>query len=280
MDETLYPDENGYIHAYVDGACRNNGQENAQVGIGVWFADEHPYNVSKKIPSASSNNQAELLAAIELMKIAKEKTIQKIAIHTDSEYVYKGITEYLKDWKERGWLTTNKKSIENIELWKELDDLNNAVETKWYHTKSHSNDYGNIKADIFASRAISKFDDVLKDLSSELLDEREIILTYIGRLRETQDLHREEKFITNKNPTIFNQGDEVFVATHPLSYAGYGLAKKFMPKNEGPYIIKNKIGRNTYLIIDKYDESKVKSANINQLVITTRTTPTQPPHPH
>ena len=54
--------------------------------------------------------------------------------------------------------------------------------------------------------------------------------------KHTPNSHREEKFTINKNLTIFNEGDEVFLTTHPLSYAGYGLAKKFMPKDENPDI--------------------------------------------
>ena len=93
----------------------------------------------------------ELLAPIEALK--KIPKGSKVQIFTDSKYVKLGITEWIHKWKKNGWKTANKKKVKNIELWTELDLLNNKFEIKWSWVKAHSTDKLNNEVDLIAREA-------------------------------------------------------------------------------------------------------------------------------
>jgi ribonuclease HI len=96
----------------------------------------------------------ELTAAIMALKEIKEPC--EIILYTDSKYVLKGIEEWIHNWKKRGWKGSNKKSVKNIELWKELDELRDEHNIKWNWVKGHSGDPGNETADMLANRGIDE----------------------------------------------------------------------------------------------------------------------------
>ena len=95
----------------------------------------------------------ELIAAIETLKALKKFT--EICIITDSNYVKKGITEWLPSWKKNNWKTSGNKNVKNVDLWKAIDELNSKHSIKWNWVKGHSGNPGNEMADELANFAIS-----------------------------------------------------------------------------------------------------------------------------
>jgi ribonuclease HI len=136
---------------YTDGACSKNP------GQGGWGAviideDEKQYNVSGKVKD-TTNNRMELMAPI--MALKKIKTKSDVTIFTDSIYVKRGITEWIKNWEKNGWKSANKKSVKNKDLWVKLNDLCQKNNVKWEWVKGHSNNKFNNLADKLATEAIN-----------------------------------------------------------------------------------------------------------------------------
>jgi len=99
---------------------------------------------------ATTNNRMELTAVIEAL--ASLKRTCDVAIYTDSEYVRKGITEWIHGWKKRGWTTADKKPVKNAELWKRLEALAQLHQVQWHWVRGHTGDPGNERADALANR--------------------------------------------------------------------------------------------------------------------------------
>ncbi len=97
----------------------------------------------------------ELTAAIEGLAALKEPC--KVVLTTDSEYVRKGITEWLAGWKRKGWLTASKQPVKNADLWQRLDELNQRHQVEWHWVKGHSGHRENEMADVLANRGIDEF---------------------------------------------------------------------------------------------------------------------------
>ena len=136
---------------YTDGACSKNP------GQGGWGAviideDEKQYNVSGKVKD-TTNNRMELMAPI--MALKKIKTKSDVTIFTDSIYVKRGITEWIKNWEKNGWKSANKKSVKNKDLWVKLNDLCQKNTIVWKWIKGHSNNKYNDLADELATKAIN-----------------------------------------------------------------------------------------------------------------------------
>ncbi|MAV84165.1 MAG: ribonuclease HI [Gammaproteobacteria bacterium] len=135
------------IKVYTDGACRGNPGPG---GWGVFII----YNDSTKElfngQKETTNNQMEILAAIEALKYLKDEE-QEITLYTDSNYVRKGITEWINNWKINNWRTASKKPVANKELWIELDELTLNKKITWNWVKGHSGDPGNERADQLAN---------------------------------------------------------------------------------------------------------------------------------
>ncbi|MFT6322429.1 MAG: ribonuclease HI [Granulosicoccus sp.] len=138
-----------FIEIYTDGACQGNP------GKGGWGAillyGTHKKEISGYIPH-TTNNQMELMAVIESLKIVKKEI--KITIHTDSTYVQKGITEWIFNWKKNGWKTAKKQPVKNYEFWQELDSLAKQHQITWKWVKGHSGNKYNDIADKLAVDAI------------------------------------------------------------------------------------------------------------------------------
>ena len=137
------------IEIYTDGACSGNP------GKGGWGAillyKEHKKEISG-FQMEATNNQTELMAVIESLKIVKKSL--KIIIHTDSKYVQDGITKWILNWKKNGWKTAKKQPVKNDQLWKELDLLVEEHHITWKWVKGHSGNKYNEIADQLAVRAI------------------------------------------------------------------------------------------------------------------------------
>lgn len=139
------------VEIYTDGACRGNP------GPGGWGAvlryGGHERHL-KGGEALTTNNRMELLAAIEALEALKRAC--RVRLTTDSEYLRKGITQWLQDWKRRGWKTAAKKPVKNVDLWQRLDAAARQHEVSWHWVKGHSGHSENELADQLANEAIDE----------------------------------------------------------------------------------------------------------------------------
>ena len=134
---------------YADGACKGNP------GIGGWGAHLNYMGNVKEIFGGqhdTTNNRMELMAVIEALSCLKEKV--EAFLYLDSEYVIKGIKEWLPKWKSNGWKSSNNKPIKNVDLWLRLDEQLNKHSICIFKVKGHSGDPGNDLADLLANKGV------------------------------------------------------------------------------------------------------------------------------
>ena len=137
------------VEIYTDGACRGNP------GPGGWGATlefgEHFRELSGA-EADTTNNRMELTAVIRALEALKRRAA--VTVHTDSEYVRRGITEWLPNWKARGWRTADRKPVKNQDLWEQLDAAAARHDIEWKWVKGHSGVPGNERVDALANAAI------------------------------------------------------------------------------------------------------------------------------
>ena len=104
--------------------------------------------------TATTNNRMELMAAIMALEALKRPC--RVELHTDSKYVMQGITEWMRGWKARGWLTADKKPVKNAELWQRLDAARARHDVKWRWVKGHAGHELNERADQLANRGVAE----------------------------------------------------------------------------------------------------------------------------
>nr|WP_298415575.1 ribonuclease HI [uncultured Halomonas sp.] len=134
---------------HTDGACRGNP------GPGGWGALLNAGRHDKTLngfEATTTNNRMELMAAI--MALRELKRACQVELHTDSQYLRKGITEWIHGWQKRGWKTAAKQPVKNAELWRELLAESQRHDVRWHWVKGHSGDPGNERADALANAAI------------------------------------------------------------------------------------------------------------------------------
>lgn len=139
---------------YTDGACRGNP------GPGGWGALLRYGDKEKTLhggETMTTNNRMELTAAIESLAALKQPC--KVILTTDSEYVRQGITTWLTNWKKRGWKTSAKKPVKNVDLWQKLDEQAARHDVEWHWVKGHSGHPENELADALANRGIDELRD-------------------------------------------------------------------------------------------------------------------------
>ena len=137
------------IKVYTDGACRGNPGPGGWGALLVYEGNEKTLKGSE---SNTTNNRMELLAAIEAIRSIKEPC--EIELTTDSQYVRKGITEWIAGWKRRGWMTAAKKPVKNKDLWLALDEEVASHSVEWHWVKGHSGHRENEIADELANKGI------------------------------------------------------------------------------------------------------------------------------
>ncbi len=145
------------VHIYTDGACRGNP------GPGGWGVLYKYNNTEKELFGAeadTTNNRMELTAAIMGLEMIDEldnlASPYRVVITTDSKYVKDGITEWLENWKQRGWKTAAKKPVKNEDLWRRLDALVVNYQITWEWVKGHSGHRENEIVDALANRGIDE----------------------------------------------------------------------------------------------------------------------------
>lgn len=139
------------VEIFTDGACKGNP------GPGGWGALLRYGDIEKSLyggEAETTNNRMELMAAIEGLSALREPC--EVTITTDSQYVRKGITEWLANWKRNGWRTAAKEPVKNADLWQRLDEQNNRHQVSWRWVKGHNGHRENEIADSLANRAIEE----------------------------------------------------------------------------------------------------------------------------
>ena len=138
---------------YTDGACKGNP------GPGGWGALLISGDTEKELyggEGGTTNNRMELTAVIEALGALKRPC--RVTLYLDSQYVRKGITEWIAGWKARGWRTAAKQPVKNVDLWRRLDALvagaGHTIDWRW--VKGHSGDAGNERADLLANRGVAQ----------------------------------------------------------------------------------------------------------------------------
>ncbi|MGJ7524404.1 ribonuclease HI [Variovorax sp. GB1P17] len=144
---------NDEVVIYTDGACKGNP------GPGGWGAWLKSGATEKDLFGGelnTTNNRMELTAVIEGLAALKRPC--KVLLYLDSQYVRKGITEWIRGWKAKGWMTASKQPVKNVELWQRLDKLvaEGGHQIEWRWVKGHSGDPGNERADMLANKGVDK----------------------------------------------------------------------------------------------------------------------------
>ena len=139
------------VQIYTDGACKGNP------GPGGWGVLLMSRDSEKELFGGelnTTNNRMELTAVIEALNALKRPCA--VTLYLDSEYVRKGITEWIHGWKAKGWRTSTKQPVKNVELWQQLDAVvaNAGHQIDWRWVKGHAGDPGNERADALANRGV------------------------------------------------------------------------------------------------------------------------------
>lgn len=137
------------VEIWTDGGCRGNP------GPGGWgallIAGGREKELSGSDP-ATTNNRMELMAAIRALEALKKPCV--VQLHTDSQYVQLGVSEWMPKWKERQWRTTDRKPVKNDDLWRQLDELNQRHRVQWHWVRGHSGVENNERVDRLANAAM------------------------------------------------------------------------------------------------------------------------------
>ena len=139
------------IEIFTDGACRGNP------GPGGWGVLLRAGKHEKELwggEAHTTNNRMEMTAVIEALKALKKPS--EVVLTTDSQYVRKGITEWIEGWKRKNWTTAAKKPVKNVELWQEIDALAATHQIDWRWVKGHSGHSENERVDDLANRGIDE----------------------------------------------------------------------------------------------------------------------------
>ena len=138
------------VEIYTDGACKGNP------GAGGWGALLECDGRTRELfggEAQTTNNRMELTAVIRALEALRKPC--RVKLHTDSQYVQLGISEWIQDWKKRGWRTAAKKPVKNEDLWRRLDELSQQHEIDWLWVKGHAGHPGNERADELANRGVA-----------------------------------------------------------------------------------------------------------------------------
>ncbi|WP_325343824.1 ribonuclease HI [Xylophilus sp.] len=141
------------IEIYTDGACKGNP------GPGGWGVLMRAGTAEKELfggELGTTNNRMELTAVIEALAALKRPC--EVDLYLDSEYVRKGITEWVRNWKARGWRTSTGAPVKNVELWQRLDALvaTGGHKIDWHWVRGHAGNAGNERADLLANRGVDQ----------------------------------------------------------------------------------------------------------------------------
>ncbi|MDX1900849.1 MAG: ribonuclease HI [Gammaproteobacteria bacterium] len=140
-----------HVHIFTDGACSGNP------GPGGWgylirYGDHE--KTGSGAEADTTNNRMELIAAIRALNVLREPC--KVDLYTDSQYLQKGITEWMSGWKKKNWRKADKKPVKNADLWQALDELTTRHHIRWHWVKAHNGHLENERVDQLARDAIDR----------------------------------------------------------------------------------------------------------------------------
>jgi ribonuclease HI len=139
------------VVAYTDGACSGNPGPGGWGVILIYGEHRKELNGGER---ATTNNRMELMAAISALEAMKKPA--RVDIHTDSEYVQKGISSWIKGWKRNGWRTSAKQPVKNADLWQRLDAAQARHDVRWHWLRGHAGHTENERADELARAGIPR----------------------------------------------------------------------------------------------------------------------------
>ncbi|MCW5620962.1 MAG: ribonuclease HI [Burkholderiales bacterium] len=139
------------VEVFTDGACKGNP------GPGGWGVLMRVGGHVKELyggEAGTTNNRMELTAVIRALQALKRPC--QVRLHTDSQYVHKGISLWIHDWKRRSWRTADKKPVKNVDLWRQLDELAAMHDIEWVWVRGHAGHAGNERADQLANLGVAQ----------------------------------------------------------------------------------------------------------------------------
>lgn len=137
------------VEIHTDGACRGNPGPGAWAALLRWRGAEKEIS---GVDAMTTNNRMELLAPIRALESLTRPC--RVRIATDSQYVRNGMTQWVHDWKRRGWRTADKKPVKNQDLWERLDALAQAHQVEWYWVRGHAGHPENERVDRLANQSL------------------------------------------------------------------------------------------------------------------------------
>ncbi len=140
------------VRIYSDGACKGNPGPGGWGALLKWNGHERELFGGE---GNTTNNRMELLAVIKALESINRAC--QIEVYTDSQYVQKGIAEWITSWKRRGWKTADKKPVKNVDLWQRLDTLAAGHRVTWHWVRGHAGHPENERADQLANRGVAGF---------------------------------------------------------------------------------------------------------------------------
>ena len=141
--------ETPHVTIHTDGACSGNP---GRGGWGAILTSGHHEKELKGGEAHTTNNRMELMAAISALEALKKPSI--VDLHTDSQYVQQGISQWIHGWKRNGWRTADKKPVKNVDLWQRLDGLVQTHRVRWHWVRGHDGHVENERCDVLANAAI------------------------------------------------------------------------------------------------------------------------------
>jgi len=150
------------VEIYTDGACKGNP------GAGGWGALLEWDGKTRELfggEAQTTNNRMELTAVIRALEALRGP--RRVRLHTDSQYVQLGISEWIHGWKKHGWRTAAKKPVKNEDLWRRLDELRQLHDVEWLWVRGHAGHRGNERADELANRGVASIARGVTDIPDE-----------------------------------------------------------------------------------------------------------------
>lgn len=141
----------GTVEIYTDGACKGNPGAG---GWGVLLIYDGKTKTLHGGEAHTTNNRMELMAVIRALEALKRRCA--VRLHTDSQYVQQGISNWIHSWKRRGWRTADNKPVKNEDLWRRLDELAARHDIDWVWVRGHAGNDGNEQADALANRGVAE----------------------------------------------------------------------------------------------------------------------------
>ncbi|XP_065218993.1 uncharacterized protein LOC135844661 [Planococcus citri] len=268
MLNDVYTSSEGVVWVSIDGACANNGSEDAIAGIGICFHPNGLRNISERIENKNytlTNNLAEAVALLTAMEIMLKNDVRKLRVISDSRYLTSAINDTFGKWSENDWKNSANKPVHHQDIFKDIMRLKTQFESfELSHVYARGTDFGNFTADKLARKAVYTSDFDISRINR--MSNHQALIRLIKERRALHNQSREQKH--NKrfgDPRIFQPGELVLITNHRLSSADKGASAKLYPKRHGPFVIISHAGKNCYEVQKIADKSDRRLINVRQI---------------